>query len=282
MKVPGSQADTASSNRNKWLVRSLAFCLILGVGGGILLAMQKSDSDKLGQLMLEAKKHGLPIEAKDLADLDPVPNAENSYKLVLKLMNDFPNLDPISKDVTNHNLSNQKISSTTVRFIAEAKAIAKFKGFDAHKDYDLGSSLLYPEYHYIKLAAKTIAMQAELEAANGNVKAAVESLNEVKNLANQLSHEKVYLGALLKMAVQQNYYLSAAKVMNLANANPASLEAIKSSLSVPIEEINLKTSFRGEFYYGVTFCRNFELFGGHQAMIDETYDCGDIDPTKLV
>jgi hypothetical protein len=283
VEIPLSQADMAVSSRNKWLARSLAFCFILGIGGGILLARQKSDSVKLELLVVEAKKHGLPMEAKELADLDPVPNAENSYELVLKLMKDFPNLSPINEDVTNFNVSNAKPKSPlTANFITRCKEIAKFKRFDAHKDYDLGVSLLYPEYSYFRRAGTVLAMQAELDTEHGNIKGAIQNLNDVRALTNQMSREKVLIGGLVNLSMQVTYFRSVGNIVNRVGTNPVALRELRQNLDIRLEEPSVGTMLKGEFFYGVTFCRNFELFGGQKALKEEGYDPGEVDPKKLV
>ena len=274
-----------SSKTKKWVIGCFLVCPLLCCGGTALYARKWVDifdnSADLDRLVVEAKKQGFPMESKDLVASNIVLDSENSYPEVAKLMQQVPKLSAITKTIADFKPTRGgTVPDSTERFIERSRAIAKFSKFDAHKDYDLGFYVLYPEYTYLKQAARALAMQAEQDAANGKATAAIEGLAQIRRIGDQLIGEKVIIGGLVNIAIDSIYLRTAGHIIQWLEKDTDAMSRVKKSLESKIVQTDIRKVLKGEFFFSVTFARNYKLFGGSKALKDDNF-MPNLDPKSL-
>ena len=284
MNPPPARQYKDSSNARKWVIGFFLVAPILCCGGGVLYARKWVDtvdnSANLDNLVAEAKKQGFPFEAKELVGTTLVPDSENSYPQVVKLMKEFPSLGKITKATADFKVKKGgKLPTETLNFVARSRDIGRFTKFDSRKDYDLGIYVLFPEFTYIRQMARALKMQAEQQAANGDVAGAIETMSLIRNLGNQLTNERVMIGAFVNIAISQIYVKTAAQVIGWHERDRNALAQVKKALEVPLESTDFKTVLKGEFFFGLTLARNYKAFGGIKAIANEQFP--EIDPKKI-
>jgi aryl-phospho-beta-D-glucosidase BglC (GH1 family) len=265
-----------SSGLKKWVIGCFLFTPVLCCGGVALFARKWVDifdnSADLEHQVAEARKHGFPMESKELLGDKRIAESENSYPEIKRLMKDFPNLASMTKAIKDYKPAKGKIIPASIQsFILRSKQIAKYKGYDAHKDYDLGINVLYPEYVCIKEIGRSIALQAEQDAANGKAESAIEDLRLIRNLEVQLSNEHQLLGAIMNLSISQNYYRAISKVIGWLEPDSLSLTKIETLLGEKLPLPNFQNAFNGEFFFALTLARNFEALGGLKAISSGKY-----------
>ena len=273
-----------SSKTKKWVIGCFLIAPLLLCGGGALYARKWVDSvdnsTNLDSLVAQAKKQGFPFESNDLVGSTTVPDSENSYLEIKKLMKDFPNLGKLNKATADFKIvRGGRIPSELLGSIARSRAIGKFTKFDAHKDYDLGLNVSYSEYLYLKQVARTLKMQALQQAANGDVSSALETLSLIRNTGIQLTQDRVLIGGLVNIAINMIYLKTASEMISWLERDRDGIAKIKRALDVPLNSTDFKTVLMGEFFLGVTFARNYKLFGGIKAIANEKYLV--VDPKKV-
>jgi hypothetical protein len=282
---PPSPPAKESSRLRRWIIGSCIAAPLVCCGGPILFSRKWIDSVDnsvdLDRLVSKAREHHLPFETKEFIDPKAVPDAENSFPLVEKLMKDVPNPAKVRKAIADYKpKKGGHIPKETVSFLQTSREVAKFTRYDAHKDFDLGINILFPEFSYFREMAHALGMQAEQNAADGNIDAAIQDLGLIRNLATQLTHEKTIIGCLVNLNINLTYHRSVGRMIKLCQHDKPALGRIRKTLDAKPPLTNFSGVIQGEFYYGVTFLRNSELFGGMKAMADDSV-YKEIDATKL-
>jgi hypothetical protein len=284
MNPPPARQYKDSSSARKWVIGFFIVVPILCCGGGVLYARKWVDtvdnSANLDNLVAEAKKQGFPFESKELIGSTLVPDSENSYLEINKLIKEFPDVVKLSKATVDFKIvRGGKIPSEMLGIVARSRAIGKFTKLDVHRDYDLGMSITYPEYVYLRQVARTLRMQGLQQVANGDASAALETLSLIRNLGHQLTNDKFLIDGLVNYAINRIYLKTASEMIGWLESDRNAVAQIKKVLDVPLESLDFKTVLKGEFFQGVTLARNYKLFGGLKAMASGKYPV--VDPKKV-
>ena len=196
-------------------------------------------------------------------------------------MKDYPSLGKISKSISAVEPSRSaSIPNDVKKFIDRAKTIAKYLSFDAHRDYDLGPTMLFPEVSYMRQLSVALAKQTEQDAANRRVDDTLKDLRLLRNLPHQLIHEHVLLGGLVNINLNMTFYRSASRAVSWLDSDHDALTKIRTLIAEDNPATDPYECFLCEFFMGVTFTRNFKLFGGLKGM-SGTYELPTVDATKV-
>lgn len=190
-----------------WLLAPVALC-----GGGGWFAYHQTDFSKFaGALELEqaaARNEGVPIDYEAVA-LPPVANRENaltSVRLAIQLHQEAARLLtkqereltalPIPQEKADQAAALKVIASFEPAFLAVREA-GKLPHLDFHRNYALGSNLMFPEYADIKDLVRLLAARAQLLSLRGQSKEALNDLQDGARLTRHLDDEPVLIAALV-------------------------------------------------------------------------------------
>ena len=284
MSVPPSAKPKGSTKLRNWVVGCFVVCPLVCCGGVALFSRKWVDtldySADLDNQLAEAKKHGLPMESKELTVGMTVSAADNSYPELAKLMKEYPKIEDMRSEINKYEPSRtEAIPSNIRKYIQRARTIGKFKSLDVKRDYDLGPYVLFPELAHMKLLAQALGIQAQQDAANHRADAAIEDLRLIRGIAHQLIHEKILIGGLVNLGINATYYRTAATCAGWLESDREAIAKLWSLIAEENPATDPYGCFLGEFFIGVTYARNFQLFGGLKGMRGDYLP--DIDPKQV-
>ena len=251
----------------KWLLGCFLIGPLVCCGGPALFARKWVDtfdySADLDTQIAAAKKAGMPFVRQDLKRSPALAENENSFSLALRVLKDFPEATELTSKARQ---DEEPIPEKLKSLISRSQAIARRKGFDGNKDMDKGFLELYPEYLPLKSCARALAIQATHEAALGHADSAIENLRLGRALALQLDDQQILIGVLVRISMMQVYYRAVSKVIGHFENNHDVLERLRTLLKEPVHEVDRTLFLKGEYYYALSFTRNFKAFGGLKAL----------------
>lgn len=230
------------------------------------------------------KKLGFP-QTKDEVRKDPgLKESENLQTYLEKL--DADKLSKTDKRLTQ-SLALQDFASVKsiinenrdLYQLAEKAATAK--GWYVDRDWDLGPSLMFPEYIVLKSMWKLLVARARLTAADGNLAGAVADLKRARNLAELADDEPVLVAMLMSIAGHTAVNKAYTQIAERIRA-PAQLDRLSASMGAEPKPRSIRPGLRSEYYMALALARNFEAMGGFKAF--ETFSGMDPsgDPTKVL
>ena len=229
--------------------------IVVVIAVGFLIAFNigasRREAALLEQLRL-ARQEGIPTSAAEFAArIKPVPpeqNAARFYRELVKLRDELPK-DPINYcPIRDASLAKDK------RFVA---SIGKLYNIidDATKrphcwfdrDWSQGYAVLFPEYAYMKNAARLLMIRGSVEASEGNSQAAVKVVNELFAMGRHLDEDPAAIAYLVHIAVIQ----IAAQTVSTWSMEHRNEPAYRKLLQQMIEELprpDLRRLYSAELY----------------------------------
>ena len=222
----------------------------------------RTEALKIEYWVAEAQKRGLPFDAKELQD-NTVPKFENAFETVTKLIRDLGHEGRIDEAIISFRPTKGKtIPPRLQSYLDAAKEVSKFKTFDARTDYDLGLFYSCPEHNFYDEMVKALALDAQQQALDGKVDAAIADLSEARKLEIQLNHSSELTGGLVIISLDLLLSLTSLQIAEICSEHPVDLRKLRNFLAADTPIPDFLKCIRSEFFAGVTTARNFNQFGG--------------------
>jgi hypothetical protein len=147
-------------------------------------------------------------------------------------------------------LKTQEPTLKAVEGAVDKKAIS----FD--RDWDLGASVMFPEFADMKHFAKGFAFRAHLKAQAGDWRGAVADIHRARPLDQLSAQDATLIAALVGIAIDA-IALDAAGICASSFAdNSAALKALRKALEDTRWEVDMDQTIRGEAYMALSTFRN--------------------------
>lgn len=229
--------------------------VVVVVSATLFIAVQvgrnRSEAAFQEQLRL-ARQEGIPTSAAEFAArIKPVPPEQNGaqfYRELVKLRGELPK-DPINYcPIRDASLARDKrFVASTVRLYNIIDEATKRPHCWFDRDWSQGYAVLFPEYAYIKNAAKLLMIRGSVEASEGNSIAAVRDVNELFAMGRHLDEDPAAIAYLVHIAVIQ----IAAQTVSTWSMEHRNEPAYKKLLQRAIEELprpDLRRLYSAELY----------------------------------
>lgn len=231
-------------------------------------------SHELESTVAESRRLGLPWVASDLRpkpELTFEENAGPEIQRACQLVGQIKGSTNASNDATKAlNEGDFAKAQDAVDLFAEPlavieKAVAKPKSY-IERDYDLGPDLLLPEYAWEKSICKVLGVRSQIQASKGNVDASMADIRRMGRLTQLMESEPILIGMLVEIACESIRLRAVEALAGDWKDNPAALEKLDQTILATLPKTDIKFTLRGEVYMAVALCRNFEKFGGLNAV----------------
>jgi hypothetical protein len=291
IELPHLKFDMATHKRQRglwWKVGSLIFPLafiwayLFGLGWFDVFPTAR-DADRAA---VEYRNSGMPWEAKDM--MPPIADQDNAASELNAAMDevDTKTLVATVSDVEKSTSANRwKEAEKSLQTVAPAlelaaKAAEKSK-LDFKKDWDLGPSLLFPEFQKTKCFVRLLARRARCEAAEHRPDDCVRDLTCAWRLSGLMGQTPILIGMFVEIACESIVINNAEQCAALWHGDAESLAKLQSFLAHADGEPDFVNSLRGEAYLGLAFLRNFDAYGGMLSIPALSGGPRKIDPSKL-
>lgn len=285
---PQSRTTTRSSKAggiNLGLVAIFGLPLLLIAG--LLQSSKKyvdvfDAADDLEAKVAVAKEQGFPFSAEKFAK--DSEGKTNGAPLLKKYFMDSDR--PIAKEYLEiferGTPTPPELKKGVETIVGYAREVAACEVFDPKYDFDLGYSLLLPEYAHVKRVVQVLAYDARRAATAGNEKRALESLKAARNMCVQLGNEQVLIGMLVNIACQSIFYRSFAEVGIEFADRPGMQKDLKDLVSNPIPIPKMEDGLHADFYSALSFLRNLDRYGGLAPAINIHSDGTSTEENKSI
>jgi len=205
----------------KWSL-GLAFLGITAAYGYVRYEYS-SAAGELDGLVARAEKLGLPLTPEQMRHekLEPGENAADLYRAMAEPLKSTESIRKGEEGTQALNAvfaESSKDLQAATGFFSKLEPVlnlgleaSRRKGCDFEWNWDLGPSLEFPEYMFLKDAVKWLSARAVLRSRTGQFDLALEDLSASARIGGHLSEEPVLIGQLVRIACD-------AIVMRAANA----------------------------------------------------------------
>jgi len=280
-----------------WIGCGVAGGLILcGIGGTGLYFLGKvfdiggaSQRAKDGAVAYRAA--GFAWEAKDITSQIALSDADNGAELFGQATKELHDLktakftsDARKLELKSNWSSIQKQLEPIDGALELAKAVSKKKGIDFRRDWDMGTTLLFPEYSNAKFFVRGLCWRAEVESMNHQTAQAVDDLSAAWKLSKMIGNEPILISMLVECSCRQIVLESLVRCVELNQHSASTVQKyasiIKGDTSVP----NFLLALRGEAYLQLSTIRNLSNMGGVQALtkMDSESQPVRLDPKTVI
>jgi len=225
------------------------------VGGGLWLEARHlgltTSGDELQAQLQLARAEGLPVVPDDLKR-PPVPDDENAVNLIVNAYALAEGMPDAPMDVLTQYSKTPPSEAKVTAALQElkpvfdmAEAASRRPHFDAHRRWDLGNDLQFPEFGPLKGISKCLVKRADSEAKSGRFDAADKTLQIVARLGRLTSEEPALIAVFCRMAMENLVLTEAAKLMRLAHGSMASTQLAKSVVNAlgPLPDLRFSMGF---------------------------------------
>lgn len=244
----------------------IAVLVVFGSGGVCLLGGYGIIYGQYGQVashrdaeLAAARKEGLPIEPQDLVRTIPVEeNAAPVYVEAIKTLESKP-LAPDLKTIgaasmRDATIADLRATETALKKIApmlsEVERASKLEQCAFERNWELGPTMLLPEYAHLKTFSKLYSTRAELSSLKGDWRSALNDIRTEYQLAQHTGQDPILIGMLVQVAQEAIANRSLERAISDHGRNPEFLrEAAKVTDDVgPLP--NLRHALGGEIVFG--------------------------------
>lgn len=206
-----------------------------------------------------SKSLGFPTRAMELAVTLP-PDEENAavyYPQLTKLLEGHPNSDErIVKAIESRPLKPEDIESLREPVTANqdvfdllSKALARPKCVFAHDWAATDSDIKMPELATARACADLLLARSLVQATEGHATEAAHSAAKGFQISEQLKSDRILMGGLNRLRIQQRTIDTLADILFLSNGNPETASAVSDEIAGHFELVDLKDILAGELAY---------------------------------
>lgn len=236
-----------------------------------------------------ARRAGLPVEVKDLRPAKPIPDDQNAAVVyrpfcahiqeAFKKKKDLTKaLDALFKGSADANQS--KLATDTVNenreSLNEVVAASRRPFCDFHYRYEMGASLLLPEFAQAKDAARLLRTRAYLEARTGKVELALEDLAAIERIGHHMGQTPMLIAALVQFALDGIAQAEFTDVLQTCSHDASMLVKANKVLAEFGPPPDLRYAFRGEVAMGRIMIQSVKSTNDIAALGDGRNDSPDI------
>ncbi len=267
--LPSDRKDTKSLKR--WVIAGFLVFPLLCCGGTALFLRRWVDmfdySADLNHQIAEAKRRGMPIEAKDLKLNPPIADQDNAYLDIKHALDASKKKSNVNSVVAKFQpAKGQAIPPEIAETVKTMETVLSKPKYDKDSDFDLGYFVLYPEYDFLRTGWRCLSKAAIQEAIDGKADASIRHLKLIQKISGILSHERQLLGSLVSFAADATFVTTCLKASEYQQANPEYIHQIRVILADETPIPDIQEAYKGEFYTGIAICRNFDGFGGVKGL----------------
>lgn len=267
--LPSDQKDTKSLRR--WVIGGFLVVPLLCCGGTALFLRRWVDmfdySADLNHQIAEAKRRGMPMEAKDLKLNPPISDRDNAYVDIKHALDAGKKKSNVNNVVAKFQpAKGQSIPPEIAETVKMMETILSKPKYDKNSDFDLCYFILYPEYDFLRTGWRCLSKAAIQEALDGKLDASIRHIQLIEKISGLLSHERQLIGSLVSFSADSACVTTCLKASQSQQANPTYIAQIKAILASGAPIPDIREAYKGEFYTGIVMCRNFEELGGIKAL----------------
>lgn len=245
-------------------------------------------SRALEETLAVSKSLGLPMTQAELVG-DVPPDDENAAIEVLATIEriDFSNSAALTgrtgTDKVAQDTRDAWLRANSERLDEIKTAVAKKPGWHVGRDYDLGPSLLFPDFSKIKNVARGLFTRSVIAADRGDIEAALSDFRTIRDIARRLSSEPSLIALLVAIATDTIALRSVVYLADAFEGNASALARLEEAITETSHRLDAFAGIRGEFYLQLHISRNLRDYGGlggiAESMTGESSK--PIDPGKI-
>jgi hypothetical protein len=223
---------------------------------------------RLDAQVAQARRHGIPFQASDLAPTSVVSEEDNGATAILIATDaakriDDPSMDwrAVAVSMFQDPLPVKQIEAQLAPYakVTElARNAAKYPSCDFHRNYDFGSRLDVADLTNDRLLVRLLCFSAELAATRGDITNCVSDLRSARRITMLMAADHT-AGSLMGATSAELLLLRYVSVcLNKLDHNAAGLEAIRSFMREDAPLPDLRQALRAEAYFGLNMARNYD------------------------
>jgi hypothetical protein len=250
------------SKRGHRFLVAMTVLVIAGIATALLVASSQEAS--LAAKVAEAKKVGFPFEGKDLAPKPAYPETQNAARRYIQAKTiekstTFTDATKGRELITRsrEQAIDQEEQAVLSQYLKELEpAIDEFQLGAAmpycyfQHDWDLGANVLFPEYADMKTLVRTVCARAELRAASGASRGAVDDLVSAHRAAVHIGQQPPLIALLVSIASEAIVSRSVEELLPLAANDPEFATGLRSVADSMPEKWDLTGFLRTEAFFG--------------------------------
>ncbi len=255
-----------------------------------------SASRDLDNQVAEAKRLGLPLEAKELEPNPPISSEENAGPEFLeagKLFQSVPNSTKLTTEAFDaikkgdYSTAKQVLANFKLALDKIELAVKKPKCY-VDRDLDMGPDILFPEFAQWKGITKMLSARAQIRAHEGDTDGALHDIRAMDAVVRFTGGDVFLIGMLVQIAEEAIRLKAVEAIASQWAKDAGKITALRRTLAVNVPQTDLKAALKSEFYMPVAICRNFDAFGGMKGL--SVMSSGEdfqtprppVDPAKLI
>lgn len=223
---------------------------------------------KLDAQVSQARRHGIPFQASDLAPTSVVSEEDNGATGILIATDSAKRIDDPSMDWRAVAVSMFQDPLPVKRIQAQlapyakvtdlARNAARYPSCDFHRNYDFGSRLDVADLTNDRLLVRLLCFSAELRASRGEVSNCVSDLRSARRLTTLMAADHTAASLMGATSAEQLLLRYVTVCLNKLDHNAVGLEAIRAFMREDAPLPDLRQALRAEAYFGLNLVRNYE------------------------
>lgn len=260
--TPQARSALASTKKVRWGI-AVCFSVPLLIAMGFLMKARTSEKildqeDHLESRIAQAEKLGYSMNPSSFK-FEAVPDGQNAAILLDKyFVKKDPAFQEARKEVAQGTMADLKPMTPRIReLIARAKeftnrpkfqlaSIRRFK--EKITVDDLTASVDFPCYAALKEAAKVLRYDAVYQARQGNANAAIESLLQMRKIADLMKDEPSLIEMLVNVAIQSIADRTAEEIAYHLRSDAKVLDRIAKIVAKPMPLPNMDDIQKFEYF----------------------------------
>ena len=270
--------------------------VVCGLGGtGLFFASKFFDIGGASQRATEGavsyRAAGFAWEANDLEKEIGLTDADNGAALFKQAEAALGTIktNKLTTDIRNAELVKDWKSvaeqlKPVDRALDLASQASQKKGLDFHRDWDMGTTLLFPEYVNAKFLVRGLCYRALIASHEHQTSKAVTDLTSAWKLAKMMGHEPILIAMLVEIACRTIVLDTLVRCTYADTHSAAVVKQFESVVKDDTSGPDFTFALRGEAYMQLSTIRNLSQMGGIQSLTQQssTGEAIRLDPSKVI